>query len=175
MSHLKMDELPEQTAWELWLPKNEHGDNIEAGLEVCLCLTRFLKHTYRDHWSSPAHIFPWVPTHSGALMGTLQIHLLPVGIRVNKEPSANLQETSWMKNSAFYRWSRVPTTRFCYANPEPEGQVQFSFWTHFFHVYDPHRPWNLWTCTKWRSSAQKSFWGVPVPALTEVWLLTIPE
>lgn len=53
-----MDELPEQIAWKLWLPNNEHDDNIEVRLELCLGLYRLLKHPLKDHWSSPVHMFP---------------------------------------------------------------------------------------------------------------------
>lgn len=93
MSHLKMDELPEQTAWELWLPRSEHGDNIEARLEVCLGLIRFLKHTFRGHWSSPricSHEYPFRSINGNTADSPAACGVL---LRVNKELSANLQET----------------------------------------------------------------------------------
>lgn len=172
-----MDELSEQTAWKLWLPKNEHEENREARPEVRLGLLRLLKHTFKDHWSPPhtgSHECPSSSTNGHAPNS-------PAACGFCSEQLKNFQQTYRRQDERrlpFYTSGpESPPLPFAPQALSPRDMCNFPFILTVWCIFSPKASGAWEPCTKWRSSdpAVEDFWGVPVPAPTEVWLLTIPE
>lgn len=126
-------------------------------------------HVHIGSYECPSSSTNGPPPNSPAACGVL--------LRAIEELSANLQETRWTKASVLYKWPRVPTAPICSPGPEPKDMCNFPFILTVWCVFSPKASGAWEPCTKWRSSdlAMEDFWGVPVTAPTEVWLLTIPE
>lgn len=138
-----------------------------------------------DFWN--IHSRPLEPTctqvpmsvHPVAPMGMLQIHLLPVGFC--SEQLKNFQQTYRRQDERrllFYiSGPESPPLPFAPQALSPRDMCNFPFILTVWYIFSPKASGAWEPYTKWRSSdpAAEDFWGVPVPAPTEVWLLTIPE